>query len=197
MARKRVDLIAAHPKPSGRDALWAAMRELKLFTLRDLRRATDVPKRTCTSYLQGLVAGGYLESTKTVNYEPTNSPQPVYELIKDVGVDAPRVKADGTPVIQGKSREIMWRTMKILSEFSIKDLAVHGVKEIDAKDYVRYLAKAEYLARVGMSRPSRYRFLRSMNTGPKPPMVQRIKQVFDANLGHVMWRAGEDKGDGK
>ena len=33
--------------------------------------------------------------------------------------------------------------------------------------------------------PTRYRLIR--NTGPRPPMVQRIDAIYDPNLGAVVW----------
>lgn len=35
---------------------------------------------------------------------------------------------------------------------------------------------------------ARYRFIAGRNSGPRPPQVQRLKQVYDPNLDRVVWR---------
>ena len=200
MARKPVHLKPAGRRTTGREYIWAAIRELaaqnRCFTVTDIERSTGQPSQTVRTYLQGLDKAGYLESI-----DANNQPA-AWQLIKDVGVDAPRVTKDGNQVTQGRGRENMWRTMKILKEFNYVDLAIHAsteqhpVKPLEARDYINYLHKAGYLVCVKQSRPgsttttgckARYRFLKSKNTGPKPPMIQRVKHVYDANLGEVVW----------
>ncbi|MEW6490806.1 MAG: hypothetical protein AB1578_23205, partial [Thermodesulfobacteriota bacterium] len=65
----------------------------------------------------------------------------------------------------------------------------HVVGEADAEHYCRYLAKAGYLARVGHRR---YRHLPRRRTGPLPPQIQRVRQVFDPNTGEVVWKGGAE-----
>lgn len=203
MARKPVHLIAAAPRPEGREVVWAEIRRLRTFTVADLEHATRITEATIRTYLLGLTRAGYLRRTddpvERTRYEPAR-----WELVRDVGVEAPRVRKDGTEVTQGRAREQMWRTMRILREFTHRDLAIQAstetcqVAEADAKDYVKYLCRAKYLVCISTGGPgtlARYRFVPSRYTGPRPPMIQRIKQVFDPNLGRVMWSANNDKGD--
>lgn len=200
MARKPADVIAAAPKPSGREVVWRHIRLMAAgFTLRDLNRATDIPRDTIASYLQGLTAAGYLERTPRTDANE-------WRLIRDVGSEAPRVRPDGTPVTQGLAREQMWRTMKRLDGFSWRDLALAAstdsvpVADEDAKSYCHDLAVAGYLLEIvkgkgggkAVSHPSRYRFNRAKNTGPRAPMVQRMKTIFDPNLGRVVWHPEVD-----
>jgi hypothetical protein len=86
--------------------------------------------------------------------------------------------------------------MRILSEFTILDLAVnssteeHNVSANDAKEYCRFMCNAGYLAmpRPGKSgQPAVYRFLPTRYPGPKPPQIQRVKQVYDPNSRKVVW----------
>jgi hypothetical protein len=45
----------------------------------------------------------------------------------------------------------------------------------------------------GTSRlPARFRFNPARNTGPRPPMIQRTKAVYDPNLGQVVWQEEPD-----
>jgi len=191
--RKPVDVLAKTRKPSGRDAVWAAIRDQRArFSLGTLREATDVHRDTIRTYLRGLEAAGFI---RELGVAPPVGAR-FYALVKDIGREAPRVTRDGRPVTQGRARENMWRTMKMLVDFTATDLAVAAtteeteVSEVDAKDYVQHLAKAGYLVVVREGTPKAkalYRFVKARNTGPKPPMVQRIKSVFDPNLRRIVW----------
>lgn len=180
-----------------RDTMWAAMRELKEFTVRDIEHRTHTGHRQIRDYVQALVKAGYLKhcGERPIRHKGGTQAK-VYRLIRDAGVDAPRVRRDGTEVTQGSSREQMWRTMRIIKAFNADDLAVQAsteeipVSREDARDYLGHLHKAGYLAVTVPAKPgtlARYRFLPSRYTGPKPPMVQRVKQVWDPNIEKVMW----------
>jgi hypothetical protein len=95
----------------------------------------------------------------------------------------------------------MWRTMRMLNgDWSWRDLAIAAstetqpVSETDARDYCATLAKAGYLVPVtrgkgvGTGLPPRYRFAPARNSGPRPPMIQRLCTLFDPNLGTVVWQ---------
>ncbi|BAE49252.1 hypothetical protein [Paramagnetospirillum magneticum] len=202
--RKPVHLVAAGGKPQGRQGIWEAIRAAReSFTLPGLVAATDIHRDTVRSYLRGLEAAGYIVALDRPNF--ADGATKVYQLVRDVGVEAPRVTRDGKPVTQGAAQEQMWRTMKMIrGDFSWRDLAIAAataetpVAEEAAKDYCANLAKAGYLAVVTVGKgvvgagkaggvPTRYRFNRAKNTGPKPPMVQRVNSVFDPNLRRVVW----------
>ena len=187
-----------------REAIWAAIRNMKNFTGRDVWMQTCCSKETVKEYLTGLTAAGYLEKA----LQPCGSTiENRYTLVRDCGVEAPRVRRDGTEITQGRSRENLWRTMRILAEFSPRDLAIHAsteevpVAETEAKSYIYYLHKAGYLALVKAAKPgshvtpglqARYRLLSSRYSGPRPPMVQRVKQVYDPNTRKVVWSGGDE-----
>jgi hypothetical protein len=200
MARKPVHTIR---HGESRDAIWATIRELVTFTVRDIWLHTRLSKSTIQDYLQGLARAGYLTITGT---RPADfgSKATIYTLTRDVGIDAPRVRRDGSLVTQGLGRELMWRTMRILGEFSARDLAVTAstedcpVAEKEAKDYSHFLHKAGYLALVRAGKGTgnggilnRYRFIKARFSGPKPPMIQRVKAVYDPNLEKVVWSSQE------
>tara|TARA_R110002050_G_scaffold269917_1_gene412450 strand:- start:60209 stop:60835 length:627 start_codon:yes stop_codon:yes gene_type:complete len=193
---------------SGRDAIWYAIRCLKHFSLADLEvfasdnvKLLDISREKARAYVQGLEAAGFVER---ISSEPRTQGQTPHRwtLLNDVGVDAPRVRKNGEEVKQGRGREQMWRTMRILNDFDAIDLKITAstddiaISENTAKDYIYNLHKAGYLILTTQANNggglSRYRLLSSMYTGPKPPMVQRIKQVFDANLNKVVWPKQED-----
>ncbi len=188
--RLPADQVAAAAKPADRQALWDAIRATKgeTFVVADIRRATDRNQKTIADYLHCLVAGGFIE-----NAAQTSLSGPArYWLIGSPPVEAPRLRKDGTPVTQGGGTENMWRTMRMLAEFSARDVAAHAnteavaVSESTAKTYCSMLYGAGYLRQTQAPRPGRlavYRLIR--RSGPRPPMIQRIKRVFDPNTGEV------------
>jgi len=189
MSNKPVDLTSAGDK-NDRQAVWEVIRALgkngTKFTLKDIGKKMQwaAQDNRLFTYLRCLEKGGYLEVVKKPYQEN------IYTLLIDKGIDAPRLKYDGTKVTQGIGREQMWRTMRILKTFSAKDLSVsassddHTVKLAEAKDYCHHLRKAGYLK--GGPKEG-YVFLVSRYTGPRPPKIQRTKSVFDPNLGKVVW----------
>jgi hypothetical protein len=66
-----------------------------------------------------------------------------------------------------------------------------------AQDYLNQLALAGYLIEIKKGQaqgthPTRFRFNPARNTGPRPPMIQRTKAVYDPNLGQVVWQEEPD-----
>lgn len=186
--------MVANLKPSGvlttRERLWGAMRSLKVFNACELAAAAKVDrhKYNVMDYLKGLVAAGILRKTPpsfTGDFAR-------FELALDTGVTAPRVRKNGSMVPEdGQTR--MWRAMKILRTFSVRDLVVHAslageeVADTTAATYCRWLATGGYVVPLQDEVP-RWRFVR--DTGTKAPQVLRVKQLFDPNTGEVV--TGED-----
>lgn len=186
-------MSAKGPRSTGREAVWAAIREMKTFTVSDLNRKTGEHKETIRDYLKGLCAAGILEiigKTASLSGHPGAFQRFSYRLSNDVGVDAPRVRRDGT-ILPEMGRDRLWRVMRIQKEFSITDLVVLAsleeapIAESEAGFYCLCLARAGYLYEIEPNK--RYRFLPSTYTGPKAPMVRRVREVVDANTGEVKW----------
>lgn len=204
MTRKPIHLSATGPR-GDRQAMWEILRALHQagdsITIPDVRGrfGGTMPAGRVRDYLVSLEAAGYLKR----NEEPRKGGEPVrYRLVRDVGVEAPRVTRDGRHVTQGAGREQLWRTMRIIGEFNHRELAVHAsteaqpVAENEAAYYCQYLARAGYLVTIvegGPNRPARYRLLPSRYTGPRAPQIQRIRQVWDANKHEVVWRPEDDR----
>jgi hypothetical protein len=166
-----------------RQIMWEKIRVLRQFTLPQLvGELSGAIHRTSTrAYVNALAAGGFLSLDDNK----------VYKLIKDQGVEAPRLKKDGTPVTTGYGTENMWRTLRQMGRaVTVQELVAFAsteanpITEITAHDYLKKLTRAGYLTR---DRSGRYALLPSKNTGPRPPMIQRCAQIFDPNLGEVVW----------
>jgi hypothetical protein len=174
---------------SPRQRIWEKIRSYNgvTFTLTDL--IGDLPgtihKDTTRTYVHSLVAAGYLETQEGF-----------YLLAKDNGVEAPRVRKDGSEVTQGRAQENLWRTLRSLNHtVSYHELASmastqdYPISPEFARDYLGNLLKAKYVNRIG----KKYHLNPARNTGPRPPMIQRISQIYDPNLGKVVWsKGGED-----
>lgn len=195
MSRRRADQMNRCPKKShGQQAVWAEIRQLQDFTIADIANVVDMKANSIREYVKRLHAGGYVKLDSNL---PSGHR---YVLIKDTGRTAPRLQKDGSTVIQGGGTASMWRTMRMMAQFSPNDLVTHSptktpVKINSAKDYTGMLFRAGYLrvlqkAKPLLSRPAVYKLIR--NTGPQPPQIQRVKQVFDPNLGKVVYTPGVD-----
>ncbi|MDQ7775189.1 MAG: hypothetical protein Q4615_04370 [Paracoccus aminovorans] len=181
---------ASAPTP-GRQEIWAAIRKTPdRFTLSDLVARSGANRKTVSDYLRCLIPGGIIQAEEG----------DAYSLIDDRGYHAPRLNRAGQPVSQGAGTQNMWNSMRGLVEFSPRDISAHSttpdvrVSEPTAKSYCSMLLRTGYLrvlkkAEPAAGRQAIYRLIR--NSGPKPPQIQRIKQVFDPNTGAVHVPGGQ------
>ncbi len=192
--RKPVHLTAAGPK-NDRQAMWEAMRALRRFSVPDIRGvlpgATNLS--TIRDYVIGLERAGYLR-----RYQLMFGLR--YELIKDIGVEAPRVRKDGSQVLQGLGQSRIWSVLRI-SRSPLTALEIlasinspdYQVTVQSVRTYLSHLKRAGYLLTSGSGEQMKYRLIPSRNSGPVAPKVQRSKQLFDANTGQVV--TAESGGD--
>ena len=185
--RRPVDQMDKAPQ----EAVWETIRALEIFTLTEVVDKARVNRKTARDYLKRLMAGGYVEPFG-------DEEEGRMRLIRQGGIHPPRLKRDGSPVTQGGGTMNMWRTMRMLKTFTPRDLVAHAntpdvtVSELTARSYCSMLLKAGYLRVMQKAVPGKrqatYKFVR--NTGPMPPQIQRVKQVYDPNLGEVTFYPG-------
>lgn len=182
----------AHLARPGREAIWAAIRTTGRrtgmpFTAAEIARETGANDKTVRDYLKGLTAAGHLQTDPMV----AEGLPARWILVRDTGVEAPRVRDDGSPVTQGIVTEQLWRGMSMLRDFTTADLIETSSVRIPAetaKSYCQLLLACGYLRVLKKAEPvkgrlARYRLVR--NLGPRPPQIQRVKQVWDPNTGEV------------
>lgn len=196
--RRAVDMMAASGITNPRQAVWDAARQFAgpeldgNFNLGKVVDKIGVLRKTAKDYLQSLVAAGYVEGV------PDAGPDE-WRFARDGGAHAPRVRRDGTAVTQGSGTVNIWRSMRMLAKFTANDLAAHSttdtvrVSEKTAQSYCTMLLATGYLRVLQKADPVKgrraiYRLVR--NDGPKPPMIQRVKQVFDPNTGKIYQKGG-------
>lgn len=194
--RRAVDKMAAGGIANPRQAVWDAIRQMAgddlsgTLALAQIIAKTGVLRKTVKDYLLSLVAAGYLTSVG----------DEVWKLTRDGGAHAPRVRRDGKAVTQGSGTVNIWRSMRMLPNFSVASLAAHSttetvkVSETTAKAYCTMLLATGYLRVVQKASPvsgkkAIYRLIR--DDGPRPPMIQRVKQVFDPNTGKTYQKGGQ------
>lgn len=206
MARKPVHIERSGGK-GPRQRIWEQVRRTRTnITYAALSRATKIEMLPVSEYVRALSRAGYVKCMT-----PSDAPvgtEKVWTLVRDAGINAPRLKEDGTPVLQGRANQNMWRSMQIVGEFNARELARHAstdefpVAEGTAKKYVIALHRAGYLKVVVPARhpsgklaaqPARYILLRARITGPRPPMIQRTKCVYDPNSDKIVWQEEPDR----
>lgn len=196
--RKKIDL-EMHGVKGNRQRIWEAIRVgAGGFRAYDISRRASVDDTTVRSYLQSLIKGEYIEVIDGAKFE-----EQTLRLIRDIGAEAPAVTRDGKPSTAGKGTEAMWRSLRILGELDADELAAQASVVVPtttwtARSYLKWLKRAGYIIEVQASKPgkkARYRLAPGKYTGPRPPMIQRIGQVFDPNLGEVVFRQAEPTED--
>lgn len=188
--RKRRAILRPIAPVTGRDAVWQAIRAMAPaeFTVRDIgarvASGLDLPR----DYLRGLVKAGIVALVGNPPLKPSR-----YRLIRDVGVEAPRVRPDGTLDDAPSDQERMWQAMKVLRAFRAADIqaSTQIAALISIRGYIAHLHRAGYLAIVEPGirgrREASYRLLPTQNTGPRPPTIKRGRIVVDQNTGRQMW----------
>lgn len=197
MARKPVHLELAGGK-SQRQRIWEKIRikGVKQFDIADVTPG-GVPIATARDYLCGLAAAGFLTVVQQGKKPRTPS---IYKLAVDAGAEAPRVTKQGEIVTQGHGNEAIWVAMQALGSFGSLVLAeMSGAKESTVKTYCAALVHAGYLTvvREGKGRgrggvAAQYRLLMSRVNGPRPPMITRLKAVYDPNIHKIVWQQNAD-----
>lgn len=191
MPRKPISELAGGQSP--RQRIWANIRQAgEYFTWKDVT-PRDVVRRTAQPYLDGLVAAGYLMYREPNYLEPG-----WYQLNRDNGIEAPRVRKDGSEVTQGGGNEAIWGAVSVLDTFNTRTIAdLSGAAISTVKQYCRMLEYAGYLTVItkgkGGSAASTYRTVKSRITGPRAPMITRLKAVYDPNMHQIVWSEGADE----
>ncbi|MGB0732455.1 MAG: hypothetical protein ACPGPF_01780 [Pontibacterium sp.] len=190
--RKPLQMELVGGKPP-RQRVWEEIRRNReRFSIGSLIIPTGLDDSTIRSYCQCLLAGGYIVQLTEGAIEYA-----YFQLQKDCGAEAPRLTKDGQPVTQGLGQEQMWRCLRMLGQMNYRQLTAHAskagveVKEATAKRYIAALKKAGYLQVVqacGLKKGALeiVRLIPRMDTGPRPPQIQKVGVVYDPNLNKVM-----------
>lgn len=140
-------------------------------------------------YLRHMADAGYVVKHPTPRGQSSK-----WELVRDAGIEAPRFHADGTLMTATGANEAIWQAMRILKTFTRDELQAHVARFAGAEtvaSYIKAIEPAGYLHRSGKYLRPVYTLAR--NTGPKPPQILRVKEVYDPNLDEIMAREVPDR----
>lgn len=205
MSRKPALLELAGGK-SQRQQIWELIRAFAgtgdgTFTASLLAHTIKSEPDPVREYLKGLGAAGFIRILNPDASRPGGRHvKNVFELVRDNGVEAPRVRRDGSEVTQGRGTEAMWGAMTVLDNFNhwmLADLA--QVKPATATTYCQLLAKAGYLEVVTPGKGTGkggiatvYRVAMAHRQKPRAPMITRMRSVYDPNIHQIVWAEGAD-----
>lgn len=115
---------------------------------------------------------------------------------------APAVEREGFFGVKGRAQQQLWNTMRILPNWTIKELAVAAstddrpVSAHQANWYVQRLVTAGMVIQVEKPRfetrgctpdqPGRWRLARQHNRGPYAPQIREARFVYDPNRDSVI-----------
>lgn len=195
MPRARADLVMVGGK-TPRQYIWEAIRAInaspKELTTYNVAHKSGQDDQAVRAYFRDMEKAEIVSKVRSVSRFDAE-----WALLKDEGVEAPRISRSGKISKYAGGAENIWRALRILGEFSAAEAAaaasVNGVSisEFGAQVYLSGLAKAGYLTRSGGTPgvKTRFRLIPSRYTGPKHPIYQRdFNQVYDPNLDQVVWR---------
>lgn len=200
MSRKPINLELSGGQ-SKRQRIWNLIRSTNEhgFDIADVTPG-DINIKSVRDYLAGLTNAGYLECIEDDAPDKYPRKRLTYLLINDSGLEAPRVTKQGEKVTQGQGNEALWGAMQALGSFNARVLAeMAGVKENTVKTYCTMLQHAGYLTvdrrgkGIGQGGiATQYRLLTSKVNGPRPPMITRLKAVYDPNIHKIVWQQNAD-----
>lgn len=181
------------PYQTPRQRVWLAIRKnAEEFTIQQVAEEGWATYESTRYFVSILKKAGCIECTKKLNKEK------YFKLIKDYGYSYPSFNKDGVLIRDVTGNKAMWNTLRItkmaINAHELASISSTGSKKIaleTANNYLIALHKAGYVRRVEEAKTTggkaKYMLLPYMNTGAKPPQIQRVKQVFDPNLNETMY----------
>ena len=199
---KELDIMNSRtPYESPRQRVWNAIRKNREeFTISLVAEEGNMKYDSARDFITGLRKAGILKEVRRDKKPYTSSHIDiiVYKLAKDFGYTAPSVDRKGNLLTPRPVNRAMWNTLRITQQpVNAHELAALSSNDekpvsVDTADrYLRLLHEAGYLKITQEAhhavKKAKYKLLPHMNTGPKPPQIQRVKHVFDPNTNQVMF----------
>jgi hypothetical protein len=174
--------------------MWEAVRENQnSFSILMIAKASGQQFAQVKDYIQAMRNAQLVELVD----ESGDLKDHRWRLVRDEGVEYPRLQPNGERSVHGLGLENLWRAMRILKKMTAAEAAdmasVNGVRvsQAYAINYFMVLVDVGYLIASShdSKRAQTFEFAPGMNTGPRHPIVQRWEsvQVFDANTEKVVY----------
>lgn len=191
---KELDIMNSKtPYESPRQRVWNAIRKHREeFTIVQVAELGAATYESTRDFISKLNKAGFVECKRVFNKEKS------FQLVQDCGYAYPSFNKKGEQVTESTGNKAMWNTLRITS-IAINAYALAALSSTEdqaiavetANNYLIALHKAGYLKIVKPAKvtggKAKYILLPAMNTGPKPPQIQRAKHVFDPNTNEVMF----------
>ena len=191
MNKTKVEMLGGKP---ARQRMWEAIRNANGdFVALEIVQQSKCDLHNVYHYLRALTKANFLSanevpSTKRKGDRPTKR----YTLLKNTGIEAPRINSKGEQVVAGPKYELLWRTLRISKTVPTQQLVDHAaaaglkITPRSVNLYTKALIDAGYIHVTGRDGHRQFTLKPYMNTGPRPPQIQNIKAVYDPNLNKVM-----------
>ncbi len=177
---------------SGGKHYWNTIRKVAgerdgLFTINDVFGLTGgVTRPAVTNYVLALLADGHVEVAATRHWG--GRCEKTYRLLRREAAEPELGRLHNRQAVR---RQQLWRAMRALQSFTIRELACAASTEEApitdgvAQNYLWWLRRAGYVALLGRKGTvGYYQLLRRKNTGPFAPIVRHREQtVVDRNNG--------------
>ena len=200
MARRTtVEMVALSASvPRGHEGFWEIIRGLDQsgpWRLHDIDYATNVDRASSKDYVHRLERAGFVQRVGEGPGHKGKGTATLWRLVR-APIEAPRLARDGT-LLQEPLSQLLWRTIRIIKSFTIRELAESASlpdRQVSIGRASRYVVP---LAEVGVLLPlstggtrvgHQYRLVRDL--GPKAPMLTRSLMVFDPNTRQVVGAPG-------
>ena len=191
MKKTKNEMLGGKP---ARQRMWEAIRSIKgEFYAVDIERLSDCELANVYHYLRSLSKAQFVTVREVATTKRKGDRlSKAYTLIKNTGIEAPRINAKGEIVTAGPKYELLWRTFRILNTVTTDQLLDHAaaagleMTKRSVNTYTRALLDAGYISAAGKDGSRIFTLKPAMNTGPRPPQIQSIKAVYDPNLNKVM-----------
>lgn len=173
------------PQPPMRSRIWRLLSDGDWWTRKQLADALKLSvKQLDNDYLTALTKAGYLDIKNT---PPRQAHR--WRVIKRSD-DAPRFDAKYKEITDSSKAEAVWRAVRILRNFTLKQLTIH-VSDYASPTYVKQyldgLTAAEYLIK-SCEAPGNPSYRLVLVTGSKAPEVLLVREVFDPNCDAIVSR---------
>ncbi|MFF3704863.1 hypothetical protein [Pseudomonas qingdaonensis] len=194
----RISTLVVTGKKEPRQQMWEAIRLLQPgFTVNDIVRRTAGRSADVSRYIQALTKAGVVGLIETPTSAATNRGK-VFALIRDEGVDHPRLNSKGERTFDHLATENIWRTLRILGgHLTVHDVAQTAsaggvsVSVVKVRKYLNALAEAGYVQKTdhGLQQAETFLLVTSKYSGPRPPEIRQLDnlQVYDPNLNKLVF----------
>ncbi|TWC21077.1 MULTISPECIES: hypothetical protein [Pseudomonas] len=178
-----------------RQRIWEAIRILgPAFSINDIARRSGQMPREINDFFSVLAKAGIIQLVES----PDGKESRVYSLVRDEGVEYPRLNRKGERTYLHLITENIWRSIRILKGAFTADTVLHTASAggvpmtiIRVRQYLHALAEAGYLDKTECDRntPETYQLVPGKHTGPRPPEIRKLDslQVYDPNLNKLVY----------